>query len=177
MTKAPRPPVGPSAHRLALMLAQVGALAAGRFAKRIAELDLTPAHANVLRVIATDPGRSHQSLSATAGMVPARLAVILDDLEKRGLIERRRHEQDQRLVALYLTASGQQFMGQLAAAGAEHERDITGALSDDERRALGSILEKLAQAHGMTTGPGFGYRGSTTGRSNGAATVQHPPQP
>src|SRR5215213_6186962 len=119
MTKAPRPTVGPTVHRLALMLAQVGALAAGRFAKRIAELDLTPAHANVLRVIATDPGCSHQVLSATVGLVPARLAVILDELEHRSLIERRRHEQDQRLVALHLTPAGQQFMGQLAAAGAE----------------------------------------------------------
>jgi DNA-binding MarR family transcriptional regulator len=176
MTKAPRPQLGQSTHRLALMLAQVGALAAGRFAKRIAELDLTPAHANVLRVVATDPGRSHQSLSASVGLVPARLAAVLDDLEHRGLIERRRHEQDQRLVALHLTPAGQQFMGQLAAAGAEHERDITGGLTDDERRALGSILEKLATSHGMTTGPGFGYRGSA--RSNGAnSQVQHPPQP
>lgn len=174
MTKAPRPSVGPTVHRLALMLAQVGALAAGRFAKRISELDLTPAHANVLRVIATEPGRSHQSLAATVGMVPARLAVILDELEQRGLIERRRHEQDQRLVALYLTTAGQQFMGKLAAAGAEHEREITGALTDEERRTLGALLEKLAQAHGMTTGPAFGYRGAA--RSSGVGHASQPPQ-
>lgn len=170
MTKAPRPPAGASTHRLALMLAQVGALAASRFVKRIAELNLTPAHANVLRVIATEPGRSHQSLSSTSGLVPARLAVILDELEQRGLIERRRHEKDQRLVALFLTASGQQFMGQLAAAGADHEREITGALNEDERRTLGAILEKLAQSHGMTNGPGFGYLGAT--RSNLSAALE-----
>ena len=176
MTKAPRPPVGPSAHRLALMLAQVGALAAGRFAKRIAELDLTPAHADVLRVIATDPGRSHQSLSASVGhgAGPAR----------RDPRRPREAGPDRAPPARAGPAPGrpvshavrQQFMGRLAAAGAEHERDITGALSDEERRALGAILEKLAQAHGMTTGPGFGYRGTTT-RSDGAGSHGPPPAP
>jgi DNA-binding MarR family transcriptional regulator len=160
MTKAAQPPAGPTTHRLAQMLAQLGSLAAGRFASRIAELDLTPAQAGVLRIIATEPGRSQQSLSVAVGLVPARLAVILDELERRGLIERRRHEQDQRLFALYLTATGQQFMGKLAAAGADHERDITGVLSDEERRNLGALLEKLARAHGITAGPAFGMRAS-----------------
>ena len=144
MTKGPQQPLGQGTHRVAQMLAQMGALAAGRFANRISELDVTPAHAAVLRVVATEPGRSQQSLSVILSMPPARLTGLLDDLETRGLIERRRHDKDHRLFALYLTAAGQQFMGRLAAAGAEHERDITGVLGDDERRQLGVILEKLA---------------------------------
>jgi DNA-binding MarR family transcriptional regulator len=123
----------------------------------------------VLRIIATEPGRSQQSLSVAVGLVPARLAVILDELERRSLIERRRHEQDQRLFALYLTGSGQQFMGKLAAAGADHEREITGVLSDEERRALGSILEKLARSHGITAGPAFGMRASVNGQRASSA--------
>jgi DNA-binding MarR family transcriptional regulator len=162
VTKGPQPPGGQGTHRVAQMLAQMGALAAGRFANRIAELDVTPAHAAVLRVVATEPGRSQQSLSVILSMPPARLTGLLDDLETRGLIERRRHEKDHRLFALFLTASGQQFMGRLAAAGAEHERDITGVLEDDERRQLGVILEKLAVSHGMTTGPAFGQRNSVS---------------
>jgi DNA-binding MarR family transcriptional regulator len=162
MTKGPQHPLGQGTHRVAQMLAQMGALAAGRFANRIAELEVTPAHAAVLRVVATEPGRSQQSLSVILGMQPARLTALLDDLETRGLIERRRHEKDHRLFALYLTAAGQQFMGRLAAAGAEHERDITGVLEDDERRQLGVILEKLAVSHGMTTGPAFGQRNTVS---------------
>jgi DNA-binding MarR family transcriptional regulator len=162
MTKGPQQSVGQGTHRVAQMLAQMGALAAGRFASRIAELDITPAHAAVMRVVATEPGRSQQSLSVMLNMPPARLTGLLDDLESRALIERRRHEKDHRLFALHLTNAGQQFMGRLAAAGAEHERDITGVLEDDERRQLGVILEKLAMSHGMTTGPAFGQRNTVS---------------
>lgn len=162
MTKAVPPPQGPSSHRVALLLAQVGGLAAGRFAARLKELDVTPAHATVMRVIATEPGRSQQSLAVALGLEPSRLITFLDELDARGLIERRRHESDARLFALYLTNLGQQFMGRLAAAGADHERDITGVLADDERRALGAILEKLARAHGIPPGAGYGYRNPTS---------------
>src|SRR5580692_12929007 len=92
------------------LLAQIGAHAAAGFAKRIADLDLTPAQAGLLRLVATQPGQSQQELARQLRTPPSRVVLLVDHLEERGLIERRRNPDDRRHHALYLTAEGGQFL-------------------------------------------------------------------
>jgi DNA-binding MarR family transcriptional regulator len=72
----------------AFLIAQLGAYASAQFAKRLEPLGFTPAHAGILRIIAVTPGLSQQELAARLGMYPSRLVAVIDDLEKRSLIER-----------------------------------------------------------------------------------------
>jgi len=60
-------------------------------AMRIKALDLTPAQAGLLRLIAWQPGQSQQEVARTLGTPPSRLVLLVDRLEERGLIERRRN--------------------------------------------------------------------------------------
>jgi DNA-binding MarR family transcriptional regulator len=142
----------------AFLLAQIGAFAATRFTERIKTLDLTPAHAGLLRLIAWRPGQSQQALAGALGTPPSRLVLIVDGLEERGLIERRRNPDDRRHHALYLTAAGTAFMGRLATVGSAHEDEICGGLDADERSLLHTLLERVATHHGMTRGVHPGYR-------------------
>ncbi len=166
----PRHPAGPGGYRLAFMISQLGGLAASRFARRLAGLNITPIHAGVLRLIATDPGRSQQSFAMSLGVEPAKLVAVVDELEARGLVDRLRDQTDSRLFALHLTKKGEQFMGMLASAGAEHERDIVGMLTDDERREIGAVLEKIAEAHGLV--PGGGRRMKPTAGTQSPVTPE-----
>lgn len=142
----------------AFLLAQLGAHAAARFAERIKVLDLTPAQAGLLRLIAWQPGRSQQELARTLGTPPSRLVLLVDSLEERGLIERRRNPGDRRHYALYLAEGGTSCMRQLASVGAAHEDDICAGLDADERARLGELLERIAARQGLTAGVHPGYR-------------------
>jgi DNA-binding MarR family transcriptional regulator len=142
----------------AFLLAQLGAHAAGQFADRIARLDLTPAQAGLLRLLAVSPGRSQRQLADQLGMPPSRFVPFADELEQRGLIERRRNPTDRRLHALHLTERGQQLLAELRTVGATHERQLCQALNADERRQLTALLRRVAEQQGLTPGVHPGYR-------------------
>ncbi|WP_328445770.1 MULTISPECIES: MarR family winged helix-turn-helix transcriptional regulator [unclassified Amycolatopsis] len=146
----------------AFLLAQVGAHAAQRFTEQIAALDLTPTQVALLRLVASRPGQSQQSLAKQLGTPATRLVPLVDGLEKRGLIERRRNAEDRRLYAVELSEDGRVMMGRVAQTGASHEQAVTAALTDAEREVLHSLLVKIADEQGLTPNvqPAYGRQRS-----------------
>jgi DNA-binding MarR family transcriptional regulator len=142
----------------AFLLAQLGAHAAAAFAQRVAELDLTPPQAGLLRMLEQVPGRSQQAYAERLGMPPSRFVTLVDTMERRGLVERRRGEPDRRAYALHLTEHGQQTQRRLAAVGKAHEDDVCAALTTAERATLRGVLARMAQQQGLTPGVHPGYR-------------------
>jgi len=142
----------------AFLLAQLGSYAAGRFADRIAELGLTPPQTGLLRVVAMRPGQSQQAIAHQLGTPPSRLVALVDGLEQRGLIERRRNPDDRRHHALYLTDAGVHFMQQLAVIGKEHEDAMCAGLDPAERAQLLGLLGRIAAEQGLTPMVHPGYR-------------------
>ena len=149
----------------AFLLAQLGAYASARFAKRLEPLGFTPAHAGIFRIIAANPGLSQQELAAKLGMYASRLVAVIDDLEKRGLIERQPSNTDRRLYALHLTKSGKEQLSAIGAIAREHGRDLLDALSDEERSTLTALLERVAKKQGLQEGVHPGYRNLSEGTS------------
>jgi DNA-binding MarR family transcriptional regulator len=143
---------------VAFLLAQLGAHAAGLFAERIAGLDLTPAQAGLLRMLAARPGRSQRELAGDLGMPPSRFVPFADELEGRGLIERRRNPDDRRVYALHLTGKGEALLAELAQAGMEHERLLCEALTDEEHDRLLALLRRMADQQGLRPDVHPGYR-------------------
>src|SRR5580693_714868 len=94
----------------AFLLSQLGAHAASRFAERLSALELSPADAGILRLLRMSSGISQQELSARLRIHPSRLVAILDNLEKRNLIERKPHPEDRRLYSLHLTKDGLEIL-------------------------------------------------------------------
>lgn len=156
-----RSPRSPQRPQNAFLLAQIGAHAAARFAERIKALDLTPAQAGLLRLIAWEPGESQQAIAAKLRTPASRLVLLVDALEQRGLIERRRNTEDRRYYALHLTEDGARFMrDELARVGARHEDEICVGLDADERAQLRGMLERIAAHQGLIPGVHPGYRQS-----------------
>jgi DNA-binding MarR family transcriptional regulator len=155
----------PKSGGTAFLLAQIGAYASAQFAKRLEPLGLTPAHAGIFRIIAASPGLSQQDLALKLGMYASRLVAVIDDLEKRGLIERRASNMDRRLYALHLTKSGREQLSAIGAIAREHGRDLLEGLSDEERSTLRALLERVAKKQGLTEGVHPGYRDISAGTS------------
>jgi len=145
---------------VAFLLAQLGSHATGRFAARMAALELTPAQVGLLRTIATNPGASQQALGRQLGLQPARMVGYVDELEQRGLVERKRNPSDRRLYALHLTAAGGQTMRRIAQLARAHEDEICAGLDQDQRDRLRELLVRVADQQGLTPGVHPGYRHS-----------------
>jgi DNA-binding MarR family transcriptional regulator len=135
---------------LGFLLAQLGHQAATRFAAQMATIELTPPQAGILHAIAAEPGRSQQALSAYLGVLPGRLVAYIDELEKRGYVERRRNPADRRLHALHLTELGKKLMRKLSGLTRQHERWLTAGLDPEEAIMLRNLLTAVAQYRGLT---------------------------
>jgi DNA-binding MarR family transcriptional regulator len=143
---------------LAFLLAQVGAHGAARFAERLVPLKLTPPHAGILRIIDQDGGLTQQALCERLGILPSRLVAVLDELEQRGLIERRDNPADRRSYALHLTGAGRESLGQIGRIAREHQDALCAALNESERAKLKNYLTRIASQQGLTPGVHPGYR-------------------
>lgn len=157
----PKPQTTPGGA--AFLLAQIGAHAAGRFAGRIAEHDLTPPIAGILGLLASSPGTSQQELATRLGMLPSRLVAFVDDLERRGLVQRVRDEVDRRRNSLRLTDAGRSMLATVGKVGREHESALLAGLSARERTELVRLLGRIADEQGLTPGVHPGYRNAKHG--------------
>jgi DNA-binding MarR family transcriptional regulator len=151
------PPTPPVAG-VAFLLAQLGAYASSAYAARVSELDLTPAMTGILRFTSMQPGLSQQALANLLNMAPSKLVSVLDGLEKREVLERRRNAADRRNYQLFLTNKGQELMAEIRIAAQDHENLITEGLTSEERKNTLEGLQKIASRQGLTPGVHPGYR-------------------
>ena len=134
----------------AFLLVQLGAHLAREFGERLAPLGLEPRHAGILVRLAANEGLSQQALGELIGLNPTRMVFLVDELEQRGLVERRRNTNDRRSYALYLTPRGRDMLRQVQESGRSHQDAIGASLTQAERVELTSLLRRLAAEQGIT---------------------------
>ncbi len=158
------PGTPPGSNGIAFLLSQVGALSAERFAERLRPLGLTPPHAGVLRLVASQPDLNQRRLAALLQSMPSRVVALVDELEARGLVVRERRRDDRRSHVLRLTDDGRKALVSLRRVATAHEAEVTDPLSPAELEQLRCLLTRLADGHALTPGVHPGYRTPTTGR-------------
>jgi DNA-binding MarR family transcriptional regulator len=141
---APHPESG-----VAFLLVQLGFHLARLFGDRLKPLGLEQRHAGVLVRLAKNDGRSQQAIAGLMGVNPTRMVFLTDELEKMGLVERRRNPADRRSHALYLTEAGIAMLARVREVTRAHEAGITAGLSDAERERLAALLRRLARDQGL----------------------------
>jgi DNA-binding MarR family transcriptional regulator len=142
----------------AFLLAQLGAHAASQFAERLGVLELSPSDAGILRLLRMAAGLSQQELASKLQIHPSRLVAILDNLEKRGFVERRANPDDRRLYSLYLTKDGEVVLEKIGKVAREHQDALLSALSAEQRDELADLLHKIADQQGLVRGVHPGYK-------------------
>ena len=117
-----------------------------------------PAHLGILRTVGQHPRLSQKALSERVNAVPSRMVKLLDELEERGLVERRRSESDRRHHELYISPAAGPTMKVVMSAVVENDAAVTRALTDDQRRDLVRLLSAIADEQGLSpeTRPGPG---------------------
>jgi MarR family transcriptional regulator, lower aerobic nicotinate degradation pathway regulator len=106
-----------------------------------------PYHFAIL--LALDEG-GHETQGAIAdalGYDRGQLVGLLDEIEERGLIERRRDPNDRRRHLVQMTTDGKRKLRRLRTLARGLEDDFLEPLTDAERTELQSLLLKLAEKH------------------------------
>src|ERR687895_1974799 len=139
-------------RRAGFLLVQLGTHAHRRFAERLARLDLHPRHFGMLSHLAASEGQSQQALSVALGIHRSAVVALVDDLEHRGLAERRRDPVDRRAYTLYLTPAGRDLLADVERLAEEHEAELLTALDASEGSQLISLLQRVAESQGLEAG-------------------------
>jgi DNA-binding MarR family transcriptional regulator len=139
-------------RRAGFLLVQLGTHRHRRFAERLAPLDLQPRHFGMLSHLAVNEGQSQQALGSALGIHRSAVVALVDDLEHRGLAERRRDPVDRRAYALHLTAAGREVLAELERAADEDEAELLTALDPAERSQLISLLQRVAESQDLASG-------------------------
>src|SRR5262252_6049585 len=129
MDELPSRPPGAGEEGFAYLLVQLGFHMARQFGERLAPLGLEPRHAGMLTRLAAHEGLSQQALGELIGLNPTRMVFLVDELQQRGLVERRRNPADRRSYALYLTEKGRDALGQIQASGRRHQDEVGASLT------------------------------------------------
>jgi DNA-binding MarR family transcriptional regulator len=109
-------------------------------------LEVRPSQFAVLVLIGANPGFSQSAISSTLGIQRANFVPLLDELESRGLIERRRSSKDRRSFALYLTKKGKAFTKHIQAAHTKLEGLLVKRLGERDSKLLLTLLNRFADA-------------------------------
>jgi DNA-binding MarR family transcriptional regulator len=135
---------GPLEHWVGfnLRMAQQHAFAA--FSRRSQEIGESPGRFATLTLIARNPGISQTELSHANGRDKSSLTPVVEDLVRRGLVERQRMREDRRTYRLNLTPAGKKTLTFLTRCARRHERVLDGIIGARDRKRFLQILKKIA---------------------------------
>lgn len=103
---------------------------------------LSPGRVGLLITIEANPGVTQSRLAEAVERDRSTMVGVLDMLEARGLIARRRGA-DRRTNGLWMTRKGRSLLAQALRGIARHEQRIASRLSAAERRRLLALLGKI----------------------------------
>lgn len=126
------------------LLARLGEASRRRFQRALEPEGLNPRHFGVMTMVAAQPGMSQHRLHEKTAIDPSSMVAVIDELEQRGLAERRPDPQDRRARSIFLTARGEETLERVRGLAAGLQREFFGVLSAEERKTLHALLRKLA---------------------------------
>jgi DNA-binding MarR family transcriptional regulator len=130
-------------QRLALLVYRAGVevLACGE-ARLEEELGIDGREYTALAILETDQPESQQELARLMGKPPPIMVAVVDDLERKGLAERRRSERDRRRSVVQLTDEGRAMLERADRLADGVMAELFGAIDDEEREALHLMLRR-----------------------------------
>ncbi|MDT3734761.1 MAG: MarR family transcriptional regulator [Denitratisoma sp.] len=124
-----------------LRLAQLAVF--GDFAAELKDFDISPGRFGVLVLISANPGMTQSLLASATQLDRSTMVAVIDQLEARGLVERRASPTDRRSNALVLTAEGEKLLRQLKRRIKQHETRIAAAMTPAETAKLVDLLTRI----------------------------------
>jgi DNA-binding MarR family transcriptional regulator len=129
------------------LLKRLAYAAKERAMKTYEELGLHPYHYAILLVLDDGSHETQGSIADALGYDRGQLVGLLDELEERGLVERRRDPEDRRRHIVRMTANGTRMLRKLRSLAHRNEDAFLEPLSEQQRADLLELLQRLAEKH------------------------------
>lgn len=133
----------PRRHTTGWLLQAAHRLARSALSAELASVGLTPPHFGVLLQLALHQPLSQRQLVDALLVDRTAMVRLLDDLQGRGLVERRPSVTDRRVNAVVLTAAGQRAFAETSELARQVSDEVFGVLSADEQKQLNTLLDRI----------------------------------
>jgi DNA-binding MarR family transcriptional regulator len=144
--------VTPPFRSVAFMLSSLGYAISRRFHDVLQPLELEPGEFALMRAVAANEGEAQNALAERLRISPSWMVAIVDELEKRDLLERRPHARDRRVRNLHLTPAGKKLLKQAEREAERFDRQVSDQLGEAELEQLLELLDRVAA--GLELQPG-----------------------
>ena len=135
---------GPLEHWVGFNLRMAQEHAFQAFSRRSQEIGESPGRFAALTLIGRNPGISQTELSLATGRDKSSVTPVVEDLVRRGLVERKRMREDRRTYRLSVTPAGKKTLIMLTRCARRHERVLDGIIGQRDRKRFLQILKKIA---------------------------------
>jgi DNA-binding MarR family transcriptional regulator len=138
------------------LLKRLGFAAKNRSVTEYEQAGLSPYHHAILALLDEDAPETQAEIADALGYDRGTLVGLLDELEEKALIERKRDPEDRRRHIVRLTADGRRTLGRLRALAKRLEDEFLAPLDAEQRETLHGLLLLLAERHEPRCAPPSG---------------------
>jgi DNA-binding MarR family transcriptional regulator len=117
------------------------------FSQGLGGEDVTPGLFGVLVIIESNPDLKQSELARATQLDRSTVVTVIDNLERRGLVERRASVHDRRSNAIRLTEAGTTLLRKLKRQVGQHEKRLLLNFSPAERETFLTLLKKVFPGH------------------------------
>ena len=135
--------MGPLDSYLPYLLNRAGARIAAAFSAEVRPLGATLQMWRVLAALREGDGRRMGDLSETTSIEVSTLTRLVDNMEKKGLVARRRDASDARVVALHVTPAGRRLTQRISPIAERYESVALAGFTAAEADVLKAALRRL----------------------------------
>ena len=135
--------MGPLDSYLPYLLNRAGARIATAFGEEVRPLGASLQMWRVLAALRERDGRRMGDLSVMTSIEVSTLTRLVDQMEKKGLVERRRDAQDARAIALHVTPAGKRLTQRIVPIAERYEQVALKGFAPVEVQVLRAALRRL----------------------------------
>jgi DNA-binding MarR family transcriptional regulator len=128
---------------LGYVLRRAQLLEAQRFAVTVGRTGVRPVQFTLLSLIRDNPGVRPADLASALDIRRANMVALLQELESRGWVARRRHPDDGRAQVLHLEKAGQRFLQRVDKRHQAYQAELAERMGDAPLKDLVSLLQRF----------------------------------
>lgn len=138
-------------RRPGFLIRRANQIAVALFLEETGALGITNSQYGILTVLKHHPGIDQISVAKLLGLDRSTTGMVLDKLEKAGLIGRSVGTHDKRRRSLSLTKAGERMLDRLAEPARRAQADVLSAFTAQERAEFVRLLDKFVAKFNDTT--------------------------
>ncbi|GGH44852.1 MarR family winged helix-turn-helix transcriptional regulator [Microbacterium album] len=128
----------------AFLLARANAHSLAAAGAALAPFGLRVRSYSVLALAVAEVRLSQRDIAEYLRLDPSQVVALVDDLQRRRLVEREPDEHDRRAKVVVATEAGRRLHAEAHRAAHDAERDLLGVLQEHEREQLRNLLHRVA---------------------------------